>query len=90
VIEKPLKMVVYKTNIDGKPIFQSSRVNSKELLNNKVRPYYEKFKCSHRDMLDYGFQLTINGSLYLTYEDHLVPHTEYCVGYSQGIVSFNT
>ncbi|XP_008188618.1 uncharacterized protein LOC100568573 [Acyrthosiphon pisum] len=55
-----------------------------------VLPYYEEFKCSHRDILDDGFRLTTNG-LYLINEDQYVPLTEYCVGYSQvtdSIVAF--
>jgi len=51
--------------------------------NRTVLPYHVEFKCSHRDVLNYGFRLTEDGSLYLTYEHHIVPPTEYCLGYSQ-------
>ncbi|XP_008188613.2 probable G-protein coupled receptor Mth-like 12 [Acyrthosiphon pisum] len=47
-----------------------------------VLPYYEEFKCSHRDILDDGFNLVSDG-LYLINEDQYVTFTEYCVGYSQ-------
>ncbi|CAI6356216.1 unnamed protein product [Macrosiphum euphorbiae] len=64
-----------------------SRVYYDQYHDDKVEPYYEEFKCSHRDMLDYGFLLIRGGSLYLTYENYIVPPTEYCLGYSQGIVT---
>eukprot|EP00102_Acyrthosiphon_pisum_P007415 XP_003242354.1 PREDICTED: uncharacterized protein LOC100568757 [Acyrthosiphon pisum] len=89
VNEKPFRMFAYLTNEGGTPVYQSKYIRppSKALSNKKVEPYYAKFKCSHRDMLEYGFQLTEHGNLYLTYEDHLVLQSKYCVGYSQGIVT---
>ncbi|XP_003242344.1 uncharacterized protein LOC100574667 isoform X1 [Acyrthosiphon pisum] len=82
VNEKPFTMSAYEIDEDGRQVGRSNRT---------VLPYYVKFNCPHRDMLSYGFQLTEDGRLYLTYEHHIVPHTEYCVGYSQvtdSIVAF--
>ncbi|CAI6356438.1 unnamed protein product [Macrosiphum euphorbiae] len=72
-------MFAYEIDEDGRQL-QGRSIKT-------VLPYHVEFKCSHRDVLEYGFQLTEDGSLYLTYEQHIVPYMEYCVGYSKGIVT---
>ncbi|CAI6356682.1 unnamed protein product [Macrosiphum euphorbiae] len=71
--EKPFTMSAYEVDEYGR----------QARSNRTVLPYHVEFKCSHRDVLNYGFRLTEDGSLYLTYEHHIVPPTEYCLGYSQ-------
>ncbi|CAI6354705.1 unnamed protein product [Macrosiphum euphorbiae] len=75
---KPFTMHAYEIDGDGRQVGRSNKT---------VLPHPVEFKCSHRDMLEYGFQLSEDDSLYLTYEHRYVPFKEYCVGYSEGIVT---
>jgi len=65
-------MSAYETDADGRPVGPS---------NSTVLPYYVRLRCSKRDMVDDGFMLTTDGSLYRTNDGQRIPDTGYCVEY---------